>query len=400
MNRKISLGKAIALTIIAVAVTIAITMSVSMRIYDNLIKDLPGRVKMYSAISSIDDVVRKEFFGEIDEIYLNKNIARGYIEGLNDKSSFFMTADEYIEYYNREQGRVSGIGITHRLNTDTGNLYITGVAKSSPAESAGLKIGDEITKIGGDSVTATSYKELSKNLEGEKMTNVNVTYTRGGESKTVNVVIGYSLTTVSYRMIGNTAFVTITGFYENTVAQFKEVINEIRNNGATGIIFDVRNCSQGSIKYAIDVIDVLVPLATDGTKAIATAVNSDGKTIKSFPADADDVILPIVVLTNEQTSGGAELLACDLRDFKRAEIVGTTTGGVGTMQSVYQFEDGSAVVLTVAEIIPYKSDSFNKVGVKPDYDIKLTSAQSKSIGIMDESKDPHIKKALSLLPQE
>ncbi len=400
MNRKISLGKALAIVFIAVAAAVAITMSISMKVYNDLIKELPNRVSMYSGLSEIDEVVRKEFYGDIDTSKLNSSIAQGFIAGLGDESSFYLTPNEYLEYYNRERGKVSGIGINHTLNTQTGYLHITGVSANSPAETAGLKIGDEITEIGDTKVTAENYEKLSENLVGEKMSSINLTYLRDGKEKTISVVMGYSLTTVSSRMIGSTAIVTINAFYENTVSQFSDTIKELQSNGVKGIIFDVRNCSAGSIKYATEVIDIMVPIATDGTKAIATAVDQDGKTIKTFPSNADDVIVPIVVLTNEKTAGPAELFACDLRDFGRAEIVGTTTKGIGTMQKLFQFDDGSAVVLTVAEIIPYKSKSYNGVGVKPDYEIKLTEKQSNAIGVMDDSEDPHIQKAFSLLPQE
>ena len=399
MNKKISLGKALAILFVAIAATVAITMSVSMKVYNNLMKELPNRVSMYSGISDMDEIVRKEFYGSIDTSKLNSNIARGYIAGLGDESSFYLTPNEYIEYYNRERGKMSGIGISHTLNTQTGYLHITGVAPSSPAEAAGLKSGDEIIQIGEEKVTAENYETLSKKLVGEKMSSINITYKRDDEKKTIGVVMGYSLTTASYRMIGTNAIVTINAFYENTVAQFSDIIKELQKNGVTGIIFDVRNCSQGSIQHAAEVIDILVPLATDGTKAIATAVDQKGKTIKTFPSNAEDVIVPIVVLTNEKTAGPAELFACDLRDFGRAELVGTTTKGIGTMQQLFQFKDGSAVVLTVAEIKPYKSKSFNKVGVKPDYEIKLTDEQSSQIGVMNDSDDPHIQKAFALLPQ-
>lgn len=400
MNRKISLGKALAIIFVAVAATVAITMSASMKIYNNLIKELPNRESMYSSLSKMDEVVRKEFFGDIDNSKLNSSIAKGYIAGLGDESSFYLTPEQYIEYYNRERGKVSGIGISHTLNTKTGYIHITGVAPNSPAEAAGLKSGDEITKIGEEKVTANNYAKLSKNLIGEKMSSVSLTYLRDGEKKTISVVMGYSLTTVSYRTLGTTAIVTINAFYENTVSQFSDIMSALQKAGTKGIIFDVRNCSAGSIKNAAEVIDILVPLATDGTKAIATAIDQNGKVIKTFPSNADDIIVPIVVLTNEKTAGAAELFACDLRDFGRAEIVGTTTKGVGTMQQLFQFEDGSAVVLTVAEIIPYKSKSYNNVGVKPNYEIKLTDEQSAAIGVMSDADDPHIQKAFSLLPQE
>lgn len=400
MNRKISLGKSIAIIIVAIAATIAITMSISMKVYNNLIKELPNRVSMFSNISEMDEIVRKEFLGNVDTLKLNADIARGYVKGLGDESSFFMTADEYIEFYNRERGKMSGIGITHTLNKDNGYIHITGVAPNSPAESAGLKQGDEITKIEEDEVTAKNYKKISKNLVGEKLSSVNLTYKRGDESNTISVVKGYSLTTVSYRKVGSSAVVSINAFYENTVNQFSDVIDELKKQEVKGIVFDVRNCSEGSIENAVQMIDELVPLAKDGTKAIATAVNNKGKTIKTYPSDADDYIVPIIVLTNEKTSGSAELFACDLRDFGRAQIVGTTTKGIGTIQKVFQFDDGSAVVLTVASILPYKSDSFDKVGIKPDYKVKLTEKQKAKIGVMSDNDDPQIQKALLLLPKE
>lgn len=400
MNKKISLGKALAIVLVVVAVTVAITMSISMKVYNNLIKELPNRISMYSSISEMDELVRKEFYGDVDTSKLNSSVAQGYIAGLGDGSSFYMTADEYMEYYNRESGKMSGIGISHILNNESGYLHVTGVASNSPAEAAGIKSGDEITKIGEDKVTAENYEVISKNLVGDKMSSVNIIYKRNEEEKTVSVVKGYSLTTVSYRMVVNTAIVTINAFYGNTPVQFKDVMTELQKNGAKGVIFDVRNCSSGSIKYAVEVIDTLVPIATDGTKAIATAVNQSGKAIKTFPSDADDVIIPTVVLINEKTAGAAELFACDLRDFGRAEIVGKPTKGIGTMQQVFQLHDGSAIVLTIAEIIPYKSDSYNKVGVKPDYDIKLSPEQSAAIGVMSDSEDPYIQKAFKLLPQE
>ncbi|MEG1179647.1 MAG: PDZ domain-containing protein, partial [Oscillospiraceae bacterium] len=237
MNRKISLGKALAIILIAVAATVAITMSVSIKIYNNLIKELPNRVNMYSSLSEMDEVVRKEFYGDIDTSKLNSSIAQGFIAGLGDESSFYLTPTEYVEHYNRERGKMSGIGISHTLNTQTGYLHVTGVAPNSPAEAAGLKSGDEIIEIGEDKVTTANYEKLSKNLVGEKMSSINLTYKRDGDKKTISVVMGYSLTTVSYRMLGSTAIVTINAFYENTVSQFSDIITTLQKNGVKGIIF-------------------------------------------------------------------------------------------------------------------------------------------------------------------
>lgn len=400
MNKKITLGEALAIALVAIAATVAITMSVSMKVYNNIIKQLPNRVSMFTNITEMNKIVRKEFFGNVDTSKLNADLARGYVKGLGDESSFYMTANEYIEFYNKERGKMSGIGITHTLNKDSGYIHVTGVAPNSPAQSSGLKVGDEIIKIGDDKVTEKNYDKISKNLVGEKLSSVSLTYKRGDETNTISVVKGFSLTTVSYRKIGSNAIVSINAFYENTVTQFNDVIDELKKQKVKGIVFDLRNCKEGSIDNAVQMIDMLVPLATDGTKAIGTAIDNKGKVIKTYPSDADDYVVPIVVITNENTAGAAELFACDLRDFGRAQIVGTTTKGIGTIQKVFQFDDGSAVVLTVAEILPYKSKSYNEIGIKPDYKVELNKEQKSKIGVMSDDKDPQIQKSISLLPQE
>lgn len=400
MSKKISIGTGLAILFVVMAATIAITMKVSMSVYNNLISDLTSRTSMYDNLAELDEIVREDFFGNIDSESVNSSIADGYIKGLRDSASLYLTPEEYVTYYNRLLGKMSGTGITCTYNADTDNLHITSVAKNSPAETAGLKSGDEITKIEDDDVTKDNYNSLMSKLFGEKLSSVNVTYVRDGASKTENLVMGYSEATVSSRSIGEVGIVSINAFYENTIAQLKDALDGLTKAGCKSIVFDVRNCTEGSITHTAKVLDLLVPVASDGTAAMATAVDKNGKTVKTFPSDSDCVVLPMLVLVNGNTSGPAELFACDLRDFGKAELIGTTTKGVGTMQEVHQFSDGSAVVLTVAEILPYKSESYNGVGLKPDYEISMTSEQIAQIGIMKDEDDPHIQKALDLLSQE
>ncbi len=397
MSKKIPLGTGLAVLFIVMAATIAITMKVSMSVYNNLISDLTSRTAMYDNLAEIDDTVRENFYGNIESESVNAGIADGYVKGLGDSASFYLTSSEYVTYYNRLLGKMSGTGITCTFNEDSGHLYITAVAKSSPAEAAGIKAGDEITEIGSEAVTKTNYTSLMSKLYGEKMSSVKVTYVSGKTTKTENLVMGYSEATVSSRSIGTIGIISINAFYENTIAQFKDAVDSLTNAGCKSLILDVRNCSEGSIDYAAKVLDILVPVASDGRAAMAIAVDKNGKTVKTFPSDSDCIVLPMLVLVNGNTSGPAELFACDLRDFGKAELVGTTTKGIGSMQEVHQFSDGSAVVLTVAEILPYKSDSYNGVGIKPDYEVSMTAEQTSQIGIMEDTDDPQLQKALELL---
>lgn len=396
MTKKIPLGSALAVLFIVIAATIAITMKVSMSVYNNLISDLASRSSMYDGIAKIDEIVRKDFYLDVKSENVNAGSVKGYIEGLGDPASFYLSADEYVTYQNRMQGKMSGTGISCTYNSETDNLYISAVAKNSPAEAAGIKPGDEITKVGDTNVTEENSVELMNNLEGERLASVYVTVKHDSTSKTVNLVMGYSATSVSYRMIGSVGIVSISAFYQNAVSQFDDAMDELQKAGCKAVVFDVRNCSEGSIEYATEILDILVPVATDGTAAMATIIDKNGETIDTYPSDSDCIVLPMLVLINGATKGPAELFACDLRDFGKAELIGTKTAGVCTLQEVRRLSNGDAAVLTVAGIKPYTSESYNGVGLKPNHVVKLTADQTAQIGIMSDADDPHIQKALEI----
>lgn len=131
MNKKVSLGVTIALILVSITAAIAITMSVSMHQYNSLIEDLPNREQMYSSLSELDKKVRSKYFRSIDGNKLNSKIAEGYIKGLGDEYSYFMTADEYVDFYNRIHGKMSGIGIRSELDEKTGYILVADVDPDS-----------------------------------------------------------------------------------------------------------------------------------------------------------------------------------------------------------------------------------------------------------------------------
>ena len=340
MSRKIPVGTALAILFVVMAATIAITMKVSMNAYNKLISDLAERSAMYEGVAEVDKIARDKFDGTIDADSIYSGIAGGYINGLGDAASYYLNPEEYSTYKNKLLGKMSGTGITCAYNKETDYLHISAVAKNSPAEQAGIKPGDEISKIADIDVDYENYKELVSNLEGNKLQNVNVTYVRDGLPNTVNLVMGYNVTSVSYRNVGAIGIISINGFYENAIGQFKDAIAALTEAKCTSLIIDVRNCDEGTIEYATEVLDILVPVATDGTGAMATIVNSEGKTIETYPSDSESVSLPMLVLVNGSTEGPAELFACDLRDFGKAQLIGTKTRGVCTMQEVYPLSNG------------------------------------------------------------
>ncbi|MBO5944697.1 MAG: PDZ domain-containing protein [Clostridia bacterium] len=397
MNKKISLGLAISLIFLSVALAVTMTMVFSLNIYNGIIKDVADRSNLYSTVSEIDDLVRKNYFGELNENFLNTMMSDGFVEGVGDRYSYYMTANEYADYLDEDKGNKGGIGIIAVYDSENNNIYVSEVSAKSPAEVQGIKKGDVITAVDSIKVTSSNYEELIKKLDGEKLTNVQVTFKSGDTEKTVSVARGYSAQSVYYSVSNKVGYVKITAFYSTTVDQLEDALDYMSKNSVTAVVLDVRNTSTGLMRNAVACVDLIAPVATEGTGALATAVDKDGKTVETFTSDSDSKSFVMSVLVNGNTSGAAELFACDLRDFGIAGLVGTKTAGNGTMQKVFELSDGSAVALTVAKIIPYKSDSFNGVGLEPDHKVELTAEQNSRLPMLKLADDPQYQKAASIV---
>lgn len=397
MNKKISLGLALSLIFLSVALAVTLTMTFSLQIYNGIIKDVADRSNLYSTVSEIDDLVRENYFGELNENFLNTMMSDGFVEGVGDRYSYYMTATEYADYLDEDKGNKGGIGIIAVYDSQNNNIYVSEVSAKSPAQVQGIQKGDVITAVDSVKVTPSNYEELIKKLDGEKLTNVQVTFKRGETEKTVSVARGYSAQSVYYSVTDKVGYIKITAFYSTTVDQLKDALDYMSKNSVTGIVFDLRNTNTGLIRNAVECIDVIAPVATEGTGALATAVDKDGKTIETFTSDSDSRSFAMSILVNSNTSGAAELFACDLRDFGIAQLVGTKTAGNGTMQKVFKLSDGSAVALTVAKVIPYKSESFNGTGLEPDHKVELTAEQNSRLPMLSLAKDSQYQKALELV---
>lgn len=397
MNKKISLGLTLSLIFLSVALAVTITMTVSMKIYNKIIKDVASRSNLYSSVSEIDDLVRENYFGEINENLLTAMMSGGYVEGVGDRYSYYMTADDYAAYKEEEKGNKGGIGIIAVYDSQNNNIYVAEVSEGSPAQLQGISKGDVITAVDSVAVSQGNYEDLMESLNGQKLTNVQVTFTHGGESKTVSVARGYAAQTVYYSVANNIGYIKITAFYSTTAQQLEKALKHMSSNSVSSIIFDVRNTDTGLIANAVECIDILVPVATEGTGALATAVDKEGNTLETFTSDSNSVNFSMAVLINGKTSGAAELFACDLRDFGMAQLIGTKTMGNGTMQKVFELSDGGAIALTVAKINPYKSESFNGKGLEPDISVELTAEQNSRLEMLSQADDAQYQKAVELL---
>lgn len=399
MNKKVSLGICLSLVIIAVTATFALTMVISSQIYDGIISGLSQRTSSDKLIEEIGEIVRNNFVEkDYDQNMLKNALADGYAKGLGDAYSRYLDSEKQAAYISKLEGGVSGIGVETAFDYRTADFVITHVYENSPAEKAGLMAQDVITAIADIPVDRMNYSVLQESLYGDRLSAVKVEYERNGETKVVEPMLGFRIPSVSGRTEGNVGYIKIRGFYKNTASEFKEMAEKLIEQGAESMIFDVRDTSEGTIEYAAHVIDVIVP-SIQGNIAVLT--DKKGETeYDVFVSDGKDKIsMPFIVLINGGTSGPAELFACDLRDICQAELIGTETDGNGTSQKLFPLEDGGAVLLTVAIVVPNKGESaiYNEIGVAPTKEVSLATGNEIDIDLIPFEQDTQFMAAFNLL---
>lgn len=393
MNKKISLGLALALMFVITAVTFSITMIFSRQMFSTTVTNVSQREAMYDKLSEIDSYVRKNYYGTIDETTLNDYISMGYIAGLSDQYATYYSASQYAELQQENAGKLVGIGI-RATRSESGFIQVTEVYPDSPAAEANIKAGDLIVKVNDIDVTADTYNDAISEIGGKAGTKLSLTVRSDNKDREISEITRRVVVTptVYPKMIGTAGYIKIVDFNENTYDQFKKAVEDlIGNQGAQSLIFDLRNNTGGLVDPAIKMLDMLLP---EGT--IATATYRDGSTEVLGTSDANCIDKPMVVLTNENTASAAELFTQALRDYGVAKSVGTTTFGKGVMQVTHSLKDGSAIRITVAQYNPPKSANYDGVGIKPDYEVTLTEDQVKAFDTLDETTDPQLKKALEI----
>lgn len=402
MNKKVSLGVCISLIIVAVTATFSITMVASQQIYNRIISNISQRSQIYSSVDEINQIISNYYYGTVDDVnVLNAALSEGYINGLGDSGSRYLTASEYAAYTSKLEGGVKGIGVETAYNYGTGEFVITHVYAGSPAETVGLKALDVITAIQNKTVTRGNYAVLSESLYGDILSSVQIEYERDGETKVVEPMLGFAIPGVIGELRGDVGYIRISGFYKNTADEFKKMIASLEEQGAESFVFDVRNTSEGTIEYAAQVIDVIVPTVS-GNLAVAKDKSGEIYNNKVFTSESSSVNKPIAVLINSYTSGPAELFACDLRDISQAHVIGTKSAGIGTMQEIFTLEDGGAVLLTVAVIEPKNGAeaAYNEKGIEPTVEVTLLTGDEANIALLTPEQDNQLATAINMLSNQ
>lgn len=395
MNRKISVSVALTITLIAITVTFAITWIISSESFNKAVSSVTQRQAQYSKLAEIDNYVRHNFFGEIDDMTLNDRIAQGYLNGIGDRYSTYYSEKEYGELQEYESGERVDIGLEVVRDAD-GYFRIVRVFDESPAARAGVEAGGRITFVDDvDAKTVQTVRAMQSLLRGMQGTTVKITGLYGAAEERVFEVqrSNYAPPTVEYAQWGDFGYFRIYSFGANTYTDFDYLLNQALLEDLKGLVFDLRANPGGQFQQAYNMINALCPR---GTVAKSEAKNGTTKVLAT--SDDEAVDLPMVVLVNENTAAAAELFAVSIRDLSGGRIAGVTTMGKGSLQSApQQLTDGSALSITTAMLLTGRDESFDTVGVIPDVEVLMQTDDEGKLYQVNPREDDQARRAMELV---
>lgn len=366
--------KALALTVVCVFLSSLVSY------YAGATGLLPGVQRMLRTDGSelvdmarIEEVKRyidQKFVEDVDPAQLQagatEGALRGMMEATGDKYSVYFDPEEYEEFLAKFEATFTGIGVQVELRPDTGLVTVVAPFKNSPGERAGLRPGDTILAVDGKDVRGLTLEETVSLIKGPEGTQVTLTVGREGAAQPLEMTITREVIefpTVEYKMVDTgVGYVRLTEFSKEVTNQVSRAIEDLRSQGATRLIFDLRMNGGGLLNEAIGVSSLFVP----PDQPVVHIVYRDRPTevFKSRAKKAFD--MPLVVLVDENSASASEIVAGAIKDLKAGVLIGTTTFGKGSVQTFYQLSDGSGIKITTAKYLTAGGNSIHEVGVEPD----------------------------------
>ena len=363
---------------------------VQQRQYNGVLSDTSHVQK----IEYLEKLIDQEYLGEVDNDEMAEGVYAGLVYGLGDVYSRYYTADEYAQETASTDGAYAGIGVSIQKNKN-GGVQVAECYEGGPGAEAGLQTGDVITAINDTDVTDMELSDVVSMIRENKDKTIVLTVLRENEdsSREISVdVTDVELPSVSGEMIDeSTGYIQITQFTGVTPQQYKDTFAELKDKGMERLVIDLRDNPGGLLTSVCDILREILPegliVYTEDKYGNREEETCDGK---------NKLDMPLAVLVNENSASASEIFAGAVQDHGVGTIVGTTTYGKGVVQELRQLSDGSAVKLTVSNYYTPNGNSINKVGIKPDVEVKLASVLLNKDEITHE-EDNQLQKALNVI---
>lgn len=348
-------------------------------------------------INEVKSMIDKNYYKNADDYDVLMGMLKGAVSSLNDPYSYYMTEDEYKKFNEETDGEFAGLGIYVSGSIDDNLITIVSPMKGTPADRAGLKTDDKIIKINGEDFTADKLDDAVKIMRGKPGEKVKITILRrdkNGKAQFLDFDIVREIIkvqTVSSKLLkDNIGYISISGFDTPTYNDFNKQYKELKKQGMTKLILDLRNNPGGLLTTSTQVVNTFL----DGGLIMYTLDKQNNKETINATKGADDI--KIVVLVNKGSASASEIVAGALKDRKRATIVGTQTFGKGIVQTVYNMPDGEGLKLTTSAYYTPSGVNIHGKGIAPDVKVELNE-EVKTISIDNLNKDNQIQKAIEIL---
>lgn len=337
------------------------------------------------------------YYDGVDKEAIYNSIYSSLLESVEDPYSVYYTPEDYEELRVSTSGTYVGIGAGVSQNLNTMEVTITKVYRGTPSEDAGLKNGDMILSVEDIVATSVEVSELVQHIRGEEGTTVHMVIYRPSTGETLEFDVErrhVELPSIEGEMLDDgIGYIQITEFQEKTDEQFAVMVNQLKTQGAKGLIIDVRANPGGLLSTVVNLLDQVLP------EGLLVYVEDKYGNRSDYSSNALCLNLPIVVLTDENSASASEIFAGALKDYEYATLVGKTTYGKGIVQNIIPLPDGDAMKITTAKYFTPKGNDIHKKGVTPDVEVdyEYTGATDEPY---DKQYDSQFLKAVEIMKEK
>ena len=347
-------------------------------------------------VEYLEKLIDQEYLGDIDKGDLAEGIYAGLLYGLGDVYSRYYTAEEYAQETASTDGSYVGIGVSIQKNKN-GGVQIAECYEGGSGKKAGLISGDVITAIDDTDVTDMELSEVVRLIRQNEGRNIVLTVQRENEESPLSITVevtNVELPAVFSEMLDEeTGYIQITQFTGVAPQQYKEAFADLKEQGMEKLIVDLRDNPGGLLTSVCDILREILPKGR-----IVYTEDKYGKREEETCDGEKELDIPLAVLVNESSASASEIFAGAVQDYGIGKIVGTTTYGKGVVQELRPLNDGSAVKLSISDYYTPNGNSINKVGIKPDIEVKLAAELLNKTDISHE-EDNQLQKARKVLEQ-
>lgn len=327
-------------------------------------------IQRYQRLDEIRERLLRDYYQPLDEDSLLLGAIHGMTESIGDPYTFYYTPEEMKRSDEDNAGLYHGIGVLVQASQD-GYIQVLRVYPDTPAEAAGLRVGDLIVAVDGEPISGEdgrTYNDAVNMIRGEDGTSVRLTILRDGETMDVDALrADVNVSFASWQLLeGDIGYISLTQFTGDAADRFQQAIDDLRAQGAKGLVVDVRNNPGGLLDQVVKIADSLLP------QGLIVYIEERDGTRLDYYSDEAMVDVPLVVLVNDMSASASEILAASVQALGRGEVVGLTTYGKGIVQTLVSFDpDGAGLQLTTSSYYDANGRSIHGVGVTPDVEVAL-----------------------------